>query len=114
MVLEAVKKRQAGLSAVLAEGRPDSLSGDELVVKFPGDCAFQAHQVSRGDNPRVVSEALRDITGRALRVVVKVIAEQPPEPAGQDEDARILSKDELIRVLKQEFDAQIIDDGPTR
>jgi hypothetical protein len=40
--------------------------------------------------------------------------ESAPEPAGADEDARILSKDELIRVLKHEFDAQLIDDGPAR
>ena len=40
----------------------------------------------------------------------------PPSPRSgsrsRDEDARILSKDELIRVLKQEFDARVIDDGP--
>ena len=29
-----------------------------------------------------------------------------------EEDARILSNDELIRVLKQEFDAQVLDDEP--
>jgi len=114
VVLEAVKKRQAGLAAVLAEGRPESLEGDELVVKFPAGYGFQANQVSRGDNPKVIADALREITGRALRVVAKVAAEQTVEPAADDEDARILSKDELIRVLKQEFDAQIIDDGPAR
>jgi DNA polymerase-3 subunit gamma/tau len=114
LVLEAVKKRQAGLSAVLAEGRPESLEDDELIVKFPAGYGFQANQVSRGDNPKVVAEALKEITGRALRVVTRVTAEQTAEPAAGDEDARILSKDELIRVLKQEFDAQIIDDGPAR
>ena len=46
--------------------------------------------------------------------VPRMAAEESPEPAAEDEDARILSKDELIRVLKQEFDAQIIDDGPAR
>jgi hypothetical protein len=114
VLLEAVKKRQAGLSAVLAEGRPDSLEGGELVVKFPAGYGFQADQLSRGENPKVVAEALKEITGRSLRVVAKVAVEQADEPAAEDEDARILSKDELIRVLKQEFDAQIIDDGPAR
>ncbi len=114
LVLEAVKKRQAGLSAVLAEGRPESLEGDEFVVKFPAGYGFQANQVSRGENPRVIAEALREITGRTMRVVATVAAEQAGEAAPQDGDARILSKDDLIRVLKQEFDAQIIDDGPAR
>lgn len=114
MILESVKKRLAGLSAVLAEGRPDTLDGDELVIKFPAGYAFQANQVSRGDNPKVIADVLREITGRNLRVVARVTAEPAPEPAAEVGDARILSKDELIRVLKQEFDAQIIDDGPAR
>jgi DNA polymerase-3 subunit gamma/tau len=114
VVLEAIKKRQAGLSAVLAEGRPESLDGNELVVKFPAGYGFQANQVSRGDNPMVIADALKEITGRDLRVVARVATEPAAEPAAGDEDARILSKDELIRVLKQEFDAQIIDDGLAR
>ncbi len=113
VVLEAVKKRQASLSAVLGEGQPDSLSEGELVIKFPAGYSFQANQVARGENPRVIAEALREVTGRELRIITKLAAEPAPEPAGTDEDARILSKDELIRVLKQEFDAEVIDDGPT-
>jgi DNA polymerase-3 subunit gamma/tau len=114
VVLDAVKSRQAGLFAVLAEGRPDTLEGRDLVIRFPAGYGFQADQVSRGTNPRVISEALKEITGRDLRVIVKVAAEPAAEPAAAEEDVRILSKDELIRVLKQEFDAQIIDDGPAR
>jgi DNA polymerase III subunit gamma/tau len=114
VVLDAVKSRQAGLFAVLAEGRPDTMEGRDLVIKFPAGCGFQAEQVSRGANPQVIAEALKEITGRDLRVIVKVAAEPAAEPAAAEEDVRILSKDELIRVLKQEFDAQIIDDGPAR
>jgi DNA polymerase III subunit gamma/tau len=114
VVLDAVKRRQAGLFAVLSEGRPDSLDGNDLVVRFPAGYGFQANQVSRGENPRVISEALKEITGRDLRVIPKVTAEPAAEPVAEEEDARILSKDELIRVLKQEFDAQVIDDGPAR
>jgi hypothetical protein len=90
------------------------LEGRDLVIRFPAGYGFQADQVSRGTNPRVISEALKEITGRDLRVIVKVAAEPAAEPAAAEEDVRILSKDELIRVLKQEFDAQIIDDGPAR
>jgi hypothetical protein len=114
LVLEAVKKRQAGLSAVLAEGRPESLEGNELVIKFPAGYSFQANQVSRGDNPRVIADALREITGRELRVTTRMAVESTAQPAGEEEDARILSKDELIRVLTQEFDARVIDDRPAR
>ena len=99
---------------MLSEGRPESLEGNELVIKFPVGYSFQANQVARGDNPRVIVEALREVTGRELRVTTRMAVEPASQPADQEEDARILSKDELIRVLKQEFDAQVIDDGPAR
>ncbi len=52
---------------MLGEGRPESLDGDELVIKFPAGYSFQANQVARGDNPQVIAEALREVTGRQLR-----------------------------------------------
>jgi len=113
VLLDAGNKRQAGLAAVLAEGRLDTIEGDEVVIKFPAGCRFQADQVARGQNPQVIAAALRDLTGRDLRVRTR-LAEEPAPAAPSEEDARILSTDELIKVLKQEFDARFIDDGPTR
>jgi DNA polymerase III subunit gamma/tau len=114
LVLEAVKRRQVGLSAVLAEGRPESVDGDTLVVKFPAGYKFQADMVSRGENPQVIAEALREITDRPLKVVARVAVQERPEAEMQEEDARILSKEELLLRLTQEFDASVIDDGPAR
>ncbi|MBN1319198.1 MAG: DNA polymerase III subunit gamma/tau [Thermoleophilia bacterium] len=114
VILEAVKTRKPALCAVLGEGRPDSLEDDELVIKFPAGHSFAANQVARDDNPRVIAEALLEVTGAHLRVTTRLAPEPTGEPAAPDEGARILNKDELIRVLKQEFDARVIDDGPTR
>jgi hypothetical protein len=108
-VVEAVKKRQAGLSAVLGEGRPDSLENDELVIRFPAGYTFQADQVARGENPRILSEVLRDITGMEFRITTRLATDAAAPGAEKGEDARILSKDELIRALQQEFDAREID-----
>jgi DNA polymerase-3 subunit gamma/tau len=113
VVIDAVHKRQAGLAAVLAEGRLESLEEDELVIKFPVGFGFQADQVTRGSNPQMITAVLRELTSRDLRVTTRLAAESAPA-AAPEEDARILSKDELLRVLKQEFDARLIDDGPTR
>jgi DNA polymerase III subunit gamma/tau len=113
-VLEAVKRRAVGLYAVLSEGRPESVEDDVLVVKFPAGYKFQADMVSRGDNPQVIAEALRGIVDRPLKVVARVAAQEQLEPEPQEEDARILGRDELLLRLKQEFDASVIDDGPTR
>jgi DNA polymerase-3 subunit gamma/tau len=114
VVLDAVKKRQAGLSAVLGEGLPESLEADTLVVKFPAGCSFQANQVARGANPGVIADALKELTGKDLRVTAKLATDAEPKPAAAKGDARILSKDELIRELKREFDAKVFDDEPHR
>lgn len=112
VVVEALKKRQPGLAALLAEGRPDSLEGNELVIKFPAGFTFQANQVARGDNPETVAEALYGVTGRRFRISTKLAADSAPEPAATKEDARILSREELIQKLKQEFDAKLMDEEP--
>ena len=114
LVMEAVKKRQSGLYAVLAQGRPESVDGDTLVVKFPAGYRFQADMVGRGENPQVIAEAVWEVTDKRLKVVARVAVQEQPEPAPGEEDARILSKDELLLRLKQEFDASVIDDGPAR
>jgi DNA polymerase III subunit gamma/tau len=112
IVLEKVKKRQASLSAVLGEGLLESFEGSELVIKFP--TGFQASQVAHGDNPKVIAEALREVTGKDLRVTAKLATEASQPPAAAKEDARILSGDGLIGALKQAFDAQLFDDMPPR
>lgn len=110
VVVEALKKRQPGLAALLAEGRPDSLEGDELVIEFPAGFTFQANQVARGDNPQAVAEALYGITGRRFRISTRLASDSAPGPAIPEEDARILSREELIQKLKQEFDARLMDE----
>jgi DNA polymerase III subunit gamma/tau len=114
MVLEAVKRRKPGLHAFLAEGRPEAVDGDTLIVKFPAGNKLQADMVSREGNPQVISEALRGIVDRPLRVVARLAEQEQLETEPQEEDARILSRDELMLRLRQEFDASPIDDGPIR
>ncbi|MBC7294481.1 MAG: hypothetical protein H5T84_10365 [Thermoleophilia bacterium] len=87
------------------------MSGDELVIVFPAGHRFQADQVERGDNPRILAEILREITGRPLRVTARVLADPAAGQEQRGEDARILTSDELIEILKEEFDARLIDDG---
>jgi hypothetical protein len=114
MVLEAVKRRKPGLHAFLSEGRPETMDGNTLVIKFPAGYKLQADMVSRDDNQQVIAEALRGIVDRPLKVTARVAEQERLEAEPQEEDARILSRDELLLRLKQEFDASIIDDGPAR
>ena len=109
IILNAVKRLRPGFAATLAEGRPDSLEGDLLVIKFPQGMDFQASQVSSQDNAGVLVDALLQITKRELRVQARVAGPSPREAAQEEEHARILSEAELIQVLKQEFGARPID-----
>jgi DNA polymerase-3 subunit gamma/tau len=114
VVIETVKKHRASLAAVLNEGSPESLEGDELVIRFPAGSSFRAKQVVREDNLQVITETLRGLTGRQLRVVTRLAVEPAETPVDPQEDARILGGDEFIRALKRAFDAELFDDGPPR
>jgi hypothetical protein len=111
ILLNAVKRRRVSLHAVLSEGRPESLEGDRLLIRFPAGMDFAATQVMRPDNNEFLASSLTELTGRQLEVVAQVAGGPPEEPEGKDEGARILTHEELISLLQQEFDARPIDEG---
>jgi len=110
VILNAVNRRRPGLHALLAEGRPDAVEGETLVIKFPQGMEFQAAQVERPDNAGLLTHILLELTGRELRLEVRVIGSPAPDPDDEGERARILSRDELLDILKREFDARPIDE----
>ena len=111
VVLNAIKRHNKGaLFAILSEGRPDSLEGDTLVVKFPRGKEFLASQVARPENSRLLSEAMLELTGVAMTVVARVAGVQAAPAESPEESARILTQQELIQALKLEFDAHPIDE----
>jgi DNA polymerase-3 subunit gamma/tau len=109
VILNAVKRSRPSLAAILAEGRPDSLEDDTLVVRFGHGQDFQATQLTRPDNSSFLTDALLQITNRQVHVVARVSGTPAEQPAQEDEGARILSTEELVQLLKQEFDARPID-----
>lgn len=112
VIIETLRKRHPALAALLAEGKPGALEGDELVIKFPAGFTFQATQVSRDPNAQAIARVLYSLTGKQFRVVTRLDTTAPP-PMPEEEGARILSRDELLARLKQEFDAEIIDEEST-
>jgi hypothetical protein len=89
------------------------VDGDTVVIKFPQGMEFQAAQVERPDNAGLLTHVLLELTGRELRIVVRVIGPPPPDRESEDERARILTRDELLDILKREFDARSIDEEST-
>ncbi len=110
VILNAVKRRRPSLHAVLTEGRLEALEDDTLVIRFPQGMEFQASQVARADNAAQLSHTLLELTGRELSVSARVVGPPPPDPEAENERARILTRDELLEILKREFDARPIDE----
>jgi len=111
VILETIKRQnRVGLYAVLGEGRPEAIEADALVVKFPPGMEFQAGQLARAENAGLLSETLEEITGVRFRVLTRVggaAGEAPPE---EERDPALIDQQELIQRLKEELDAQEIDD----
>lgn len=112
VLLERIKGRRPGLHAVVAEGKPDTLEGSTLVIRFPHGMDFQAGQLESPDNALLMAEELQALTGRRLQVVPRVGAptEQEPQEGAPEEHVRILRTSELIEHLQKEFGARLIDD----
>ncbi|HZJ03570.1 MAG TPA: hypothetical protein VFE20_07880, partial [Thermoleophilia bacterium] len=114
VILSAVKNHRPSLYAVLTESRPESLEQDTLTLKFPQGADFAAAQAGKQDNLGFLTDALADVTGRRFKVVTTLAgAGAAAEVEEPDEGrARILTKEELLEILKNEFDARPVDDDP--
>lgn len=112
VILSAVKNRRPSLYAVLSESRPESLERDTLTLRFPQGADFAAAQAGKQDNMAFLADALADVTGRRFTVITKLAGAATEVEEPDDARARILTKNELLQILKQEFDARPIDDEP--
>lgn len=112
VILSAVKNHRPSLHAVLSESRPESLQQDTLTLKFPQGADFAAAQAGKQDNLAFLADALADVTGRRFKVITKLAGAATEVEEPDEARARILTKEELLQILKQEFDARPIDDEP--
>jgi DNA polymerase III subunit gamma/tau len=111
-VVDAVRSENAMVAALLVEARPASLTDRSLTVALPPGAGFTKRKVE--ENAALVREALRRLTGRPLAVAFEL-----SDGAGDDtgaERSRLLTEEELLERLKEEFGAREIfdDEAPTR
>jgi DNA polymerase III subunit gamma/tau len=98
-IVDEVCKENQMVGAFLREARPTSLDGTRLLVCFQPDAGFSKKKVE--SNTQLVRGAVRTLTGAALDVrydLGELPAETPP----------ILTEDELLARLKDEFGAKEI------
>ncbi|HWG55882.1 MAG TPA: DNA polymerase III subunit gamma/tau [Gaiellaceae bacterium] len=106
-VLPAVQARSIPVASLLGEARPAALEGTTVTLEFPASADFHRRQADEPKNLSVIRDALYDVTGRRLGVVLAVgeaAAEAEAEPDGP------LTEEALISMFKDTFDAQEVEE----
>jgi len=105
-VVEAVRERSIPVASLLAEATPTELAGDTLTVEFPSGNDFHRQQIAEPQNIGLLRDALYEVTGRRLSVVLEA-GEAAGEEQNEDES---LSEESWISSLKETFDAREVTD----
>jgi DNA polymerase-3 subunit gamma/tau len=106
-VLPAVQSRSIPVASLLGEARPSALERETLTLEFPATADFHRRQAEEPKNLVVIREALYEVTGRKLGVVLELGEETEPEAA---DDEGPMSEDDLISMFKDTFDAQEVEE----
>jgi hypothetical protein len=100
-VLDSVRTTNGLLAAILAACQPVGVEGAVVTLAFPQSEAFGHRKADDASHRAVVAEALRAVTGHALRPAYELrddlpLAEEPPPP----------TEEEWIARFKEAFDAE--------
>jgi DNA polymerase-3 subunit gamma/tau len=106
-IVETVRGRSISVASLLADATPTGLAGDTLTLEFPPGNDFHRRQVAEPKNIGLLREALYEVTGRRLAVVLEA-GERGAE--GEDSDDEPVSEEDWISSLKATFDAREVDE----
>jgi hypothetical protein len=104
-VIEQVRESGSGLlSQILTAARPVAVNVEEAVVEvgFPASAAFNKRKAEATDARDRIAEAVKTIVGERLRPVYVLL--ESDEAAAEPESK--LSEDELVELMRTEFDAE--------
>jgi DNA polymerase-3 subunit gamma/tau len=107
-ILDAVRERSIPVASLLTEARPTHLGEDTLTLEFPAGADFHRRQVAEPQNLGLVRDALYEVTGRKLAVVL----ETGEGSVDEEDDDEPLGEDKLIEALKDRFDAKELEVDP--
>jgi DNA polymerase-3 subunit gamma/tau len=105
-ILDAVRERSIPVASLLTEARPTDLAEDTLTLEFPAGADFHRRQVAEPQNIGLLRDALYEVTGRKLTVVLEsgeaddIVDDVDDEPVGEDR---------FIAALKETFDAEEVE-----
>jgi DNA polymerase III subunit gamma/tau len=107
-ILDAVRERSIPVASLLTEAKPTHLGKDTLTLEFPAGADFHRRQVAEPQNIGLLRDALYEVTGLKLAVVLETGEGSLDEEA----DELPLGEDKLIEVLKERFDAEEVEADP--
>ncbi|HUP32177.1 MAG TPA: hypothetical protein VM184_04035, partial [Gaiellaceae bacterium] len=102
-ILDAVRERSIPVASLLTEARPTELAEDILTLEFPAGADFHRRQVAEPQNIGHLRDALYEVTGRKLSVV---LASRDSEEDVVSNDDEPLSEDDVFSLLKETFNAE--------
>jgi DNA polymerase III subunit gamma/tau len=105
-ILDAVRERSIPVASLLTEARPTDLAEDTLTLEFPAGADFHRRQVAEPQNIGLLRDALYEVTGRKLTVVLESGEAEEGEPEFDDEP---VGEDRFIAALKETFDAEEVE-----
>ncbi len=105
-VLPAVQSRSIPVASLLGEARPATLEQETLTLEFPATADFHRRQAEEPKNLVVIRDALYEVTGRRLGVVLAL--GEAAETEAEDEGP--LGEEALISMFKDTFDAREVED----
>ncbi len=105
-IVEAVRERSIPVASLLTEATPTDLAGDTLTLEFPAGADFHRRQIAEPQNIVLLREALYEVTGRKLAVVL----ETGEGEANVEEDDEPPGEDRFIEALRDTFDAKEVGD----
>ena len=106
-ILPAVEQRSIPIGKTLGEAHPAALDGDTLTLEFPQTAAFHLKLAEDPKNAALLRDALYEVTGRKLAVVVRARrARARATPA----DETPASEEDVLELMKSTFDARELDE----
>jgi len=104
-IVETVRERSIPVASLLAEATPTELAGDTLTLEFPAGNDFHRQQIAEPQNIGLLRDALYEVTGRKLAVVL----EAGDAEAADEEDEGPLTEESFIALLQEKLDAREIE-----
>ena len=106
-IIDAVRERSIPVASLLTEATPTGLADDTLTLEFPAGADFHRRQVAEPQNIGLLRDALYEVTGRKLAVVLE---SGDPEDVVAVRDDDPLSEEDVFSLLKETFNAEEVEE----